>query len=312
MQPTVTPTNATVGAVLTDVDLANLDDATGRVVENAFHDFGALIFPNQHLTEEAQIAFAKRFGDLELLTPDDTMKAVSISNQKENGSVYDPEDFRYKTLRGNEGWHTDSSYMPLAAKVSILSAQVVPEEGGETEVADMRAAYDELSDSMKDRVSGLDAYHSLYQSQAKIGYNIETGAGYGYHTKGAPLRPLVKTHPITGRKSLFIGRHAYEIPGMEQEEGQKLLDELVTFACQPPRIYTHRWQPGDVLMWDNRCVLHRARPYDFSEIRVLRHTRVAGDPKSELVTTGRDERASDFRPSTSNRPDLPQLNKTSF
>ena len=312
MQPTVTPTNATVGAVLTDVDLANLDDATGRVVENAFHDFGALIFPNQHLTEEAQIAFAKRFGDLELLTPDDTMKAVSISNQKENGSVYDPEDFRYKTLRGNEGWHTDSSYMPLAAKVSILSAQVVPEEGGETEVADMRAAYDELSDSMKDRVSGLEAYHSLYQSQAKIGYNIETGAGYGYHIKGAPLRPLVKTHPITGRKSLFIGRHAYEIPGMEQEEGQKLLDELVTFACQPPRIYTHRWQPGDVLMWDNRCVLHRARPYDFSEIRVLRHTRVAGDPKSELVTTGRDERASDFRPSTSNRPDLPQLNKTSF
>ncbi|HIC72020.1 MAG TPA: TauD/TfdA family dioxygenase [Alphaproteobacteria bacterium] len=312
MQPTVTPTNATVGAVLTDVDLANLDDATGRVVENAFHDFGALIFPNQHLTEEAQIAFAKRFGDLELLTPDDTMKAVSISNQKENGSVYDPEDFRYKTLRGNEGWHTDSSYMPLAAKVSILSAQVVPEEGGETEVADMRAAYDELSDSMKDRVSGLEAYHSLYQSQAKIGYNIETGAGYGYHTKGAPLRPLVKTHPITGRKSLFIGRHAYEIPGMEQEEGQKLLDELVTFACQPPRIYTHRWQPGDVLMWDNRCVLHRARPYDSSEIRVLRHTRVAGDPKSELVTTGRDERASDFRPSTSNRPDLPQLNKTSF
>ena len=312
MQPTVTPTNATVGAVLTDVDLANLDDATGRVVENAFHDFGALIFPNQHLTEEAQIAFAKRFGDLELLTPDDTMKAVSISNQKENGSVYDPEDFRYKTLRGNEGWHTDSSYMPLAAKVSILSAQVVPEEGGETEVADMRAAYDELSDSMKDRISGLEAYHSLYQSQAKIGYNIETGAGYGYHTKGAPLRPLVKTHPITGRKSLFIGRHAYEIPGMEQEEGQKLLDELVTFACQPPRIYTHRWQPGDVLMWDNRCVLHRARPYDFSEIRVLRHTRVAGDPKSELVTTGRDERASDFRPSTSNRPDLPQINKTSF
>ena len=312
MQPTVTPTNATLGAILTDIDLANLDDATGRVVENAFHDFGALIFPNQHLTEEAQIAFAKRFGDLELLTPDDTMKAVSISNQKENGSVYDPEDFRYKTLRGNEGWHTDSSYMPLAAKVSILSAQVVPEEGGETEVADMRAAYDELSDSMKDRVSGLEAYHSLYQSQAKIGYNIETGAGYGYHTKGAPLRPLVKTHPITGRKSLFIGRHAYEIPGMEQEEGQKLLDELVTFACQPPRIYTHRWQPGDVLMWDNRCVLHRARPYDFSEIRVLRHTRVAGDPKSELVTTGRDERASDFRPSTSNRPDLPQLNKTSF
>ena len=312
MQPTITPTDATLGATITDVDLANLDDATWRVVEDAFHKFGALIFPNQHLTEKAQISFAKRFGDLELLTPDVEMQAVSISNQKEDGSVYEPEDFRYKTLRGNEGWHTDSSYMPLAAKASILSAQVVPPAGGETEVADMRAAYDELSKDIKDRIGGLEAHHSLYQSQAKIGYKIETGSGYGYHSKGAPLRPLVKTHPITGRKSLFIGRHAYEIPSMEREDGQRLLDELVDFACRPPRIYTHHWQPGDVLMWDNRCVLHRARPYNFSEIRILRHTRVAGDPKTELVKTGRDERASDFKPSTSNRTDSAQSNKTSF
>ena len=312
MQPTITPTDATLGATITDVDLANLDDATWRVVEDAFHEFGALIFPNQHLTEKAQISFAKRFGDLELLTPDVEMQAVSISNQKEDGSVYEPEDFRYKTLRGNEGWHTDSSYMPLAAKASILSAQVVPPAGGETEVADMRAAYDELSKDIKDRIGGLEAHHSLYQSQAKIGYKIETGSGYGYHSKGAPLRPLVKTHPITGRKSLFIGRHAYEIPRMGREDGQRLLDELVDFACRPPRIYTHHWQPGDVLMWDNRCVLHRARPYNFSEIRILRHTRVAGDPKTELVKTGRDERASDFKPSTSSRPDSALSNKTSF
>ena len=312
MQPTITPTDATLGATITAVDLANLDDATWRVVEDAFHKFGALIFPNQHLTEKAQISFAKRFGDLELLTPDVEMQAVSISNQKEDGSIYEPEDFRYKTLRGNEGWHTDSSYMPLAAKASILSAQVVPPAGGETEVADMRAAYDELSKDIKDRVGGLEAHHSLYQSQAKIGYKIETGSGYGYHSKGAPLRPLVKTHPITGRKSLFIGRHAYEIPSMGREDGQRLLDELVDFACRPPRIYTHHWQPGDVLMWDNRCVLHRARPYNFSEIRILRHTRVAGDPNTELVKTGRAERASDFKPSTSNRPDSAQSNKTSF
>ncbi|SVD65016.1 uncharacterized protein METZ01_LOCUS417870 [marine metagenome] len=99
---------------------------------------------------------------------------------------------------------------------------------------------------------------------------------------------------------------------MEREDGQRLLDELVDFACRPPRIYTHHWQPGDVLMWDNRCVLHRARPYNFSEIRILRHTRVAGDPKTELVKTGRDERASDFKPSTSNRTDSAQSNKTSF
>ena len=312
MQPTITPTEATLGATITNVNLSDLDDVTWRVVENAFHKFGALIFPNQHLTEETQIAFAKRFGDLELLTPDDKMKAVSVSNQKEDGTVYKSEDFRYKTLRGNEGWHTDSSYMPLAAKASILSAQVVPPEGGETEVADMRAAYDELSEDLKDQISDLKAYHSLYQSQAKIGYDIETGSGYGYHTKGAPLRPLVKIHPATGRKSLFIGRHTYEILGMQREDAQKLLDELVTFACQSPRVYTHHWSPGDVLMWDNRCVLHRARVYDFSETRILRHTRVAGDPKTELVETGRDERASDFKPSTSNRPDSTQLESTSF
>ena len=312
MRPTVTPTEATLGATITNVDLSDLDDLTWRVVENAFHEFGALIFPNQHLTEEAQIAFAKRFGDLELLTPDNKIKAVSISNQKEDGSVYQSEDFRYKTLRGNEGWHTDSSYMPLAAKASILSAQVVPPEGGETELADMRAAYKELSEDLKNQISDLKAYHSLYQSQAKIGYDIEAGSGYGYHTKGAPLRPLVKIHPITGRKSLFIGRHAYEILGMQREDAQKLLDELVTFACQSPRVYTHHWTPGDVLMWDNRCVLHRARPYDFSETRILRHTRVAGDPKTELVETGRDERAGDFKPSTSNRPESAQLESTSF
>ena len=312
MQPTITPTEATIGATITNVDLSDLDDTAWRLVEDSFHEFGALIFPNQHLTEKTQISFAKRFGDLELLTPDDKMKAVSISNLKEDGSVYESEDFRYKTLRGNEGWHTDSSYMPLAAKASILSAQVVPSEGGETEVADMRAAYDELNEDLKGQISDLKAYHSLYQSQAKIGYDIKTGSGYGYHTKGAPLRPLVKIHPVTRRKSLFIGRHAYEILGMQRQHAQKLLDELVTFACQSPRVYIHHWSPGDVLMWDNRCVLHRARPYDFSEARILRHTRIAGDPKTELVETGQDERASDFKPSTSNRPDSVQLESTSF
>ena len=190
--------------------------------------------------------------------------------------------------------------MPLAAKASVLSAQVVPSAGGETAWADMRAAYDALDEDKKERIDGLSAYHSLYQSQAKIGYIVETGAGYGYHNKGAPLRPLVKTHPVTGRKSLFIGRHAYRIPMLDDAEAQELLDELVTFACQPPRIYAHGWQPGDVIIWDNRCVLHEARPYDFNEVRIMRHTRVAGDPASELVTTGSDERASGFEPSASN------------
>lgn len=300
MEPTITPLDATFGATITDVDLAHMDEATWRRVEDAFHEFAVLIFPGQNLSDEAQVAFANRFGEIELLRGDPAAKAVAISNAKEDGSVLQPEEHRYQALRGNEGWHTDSSYMPLAAKASVLSAQVVPSVGGETAWADMRAAYDALDKDRKERIEGLSAYHSLYQSQAKIGHIVKTGAGYGYHNKGAPLRPLVKTHPVTGRKSLFIGRHAYRIPGLDDDQAKRLLDDLLEFACQPPRTYAHDWHPGDVIIWDNRCVLHGARPYDYSETRVMRHTRVAGDPASELAATGRDERASGFEPSASN------------
>ena len=301
LHPTVTPTDATLGATVTDIDLAAMDVAAWRIVETAFHAHAVLIFPGQTLSEAAQIDFARRFGDIERLRPDPRALAVSISNQNPDGTVTTPQEFRFKTQRGNEGWHTDSSYMPLAAKASVLCAQVVPPSGGETEWADMRAAHDALDDATRERIGDLSAYHSLYQSQAKIGYEIKAGAGYGYHTKGAPLRPLVKTHPVTGRKSLFIGRHAYRIPGLDDEEARSLLDDLITFACRAPRTLSHRWRVGDVVIWDNRCVLHRARPYDFSQPRTMRHVRVAGDPASELAATGRDERAGAFEPSASNR-----------
>ncbi len=300
MAPTITPLDATFGATITDIDLAHLDQPAWQRVEDAFHEYAVLIFPGQNLTDEAQVAFAMRFGEIELLRGDPEAKAVAISNQKPDGSVLQPEEHRYQALRGNEGWHTDSSYMPLAAKASMLAALVVPSAGGETAWADMRAAYDALDSDQKERIEGLSAHHSLYQSQAEIGHIVETGTAYGYHNKGAPLRPLVKTHPVTGRKSLFIGRHAYQIPGLDDGEAKALLDDLLNFACQPPRTYTHGWQPGDLIIWDNRCVLHAARPYDYSETRVMRHTRVAGDPASELAATARDARASGFEPSTSN------------
>ena len=246
------------------------------------------------------MAFATRFGDIELLAADPEQKAVAISNQKPDGSVMGADEHRFKSLRGNEGWHTDSSYMPLAAKASVLSAQVVPSAAGETEWAD-RAAHDALDEATRQRIGGLSAYHSLYHSQAQIGHVVQTGAGYGFHTKGVPLRPLVKVHPMTGRRALFIGRHAYGIPGLDEAASEKLLSDLVDFACRPPRTYAHRWRPGDVVIWDNRCVLHRARPYDFREPRVMRHTRVAGDPGTELAPTDRDDRASAYEPSTVNR-----------
>jgi len=301
MMPRITPINATLGAVVTGLSLAKMDEATWKIVEQAFHDHAVLVFPGQHLAEDEQVAFANRFGDIELLAPDPTLKAVAISNQKPDGTVLHAEEDRYKSLRGNEGWHTDSSYMPLAAKASVLSAQIVPSTQGETEWADMRAAYAALDEATRRRIAGRSAYHSLYHSQAQIGHVVQTGGGYGFHAKGAPLRPLVKVHPVTGRPALYIGRHAYGIPGLDPAESRKLLADLVDFACRPPRTYAHRWQPGDVVIWDNRCVLHRARPYDYREPRVMRHTRVAGDPATELAPTHRDDRAAAFEPSTSNR-----------
>ena len=301
MEPRVTPIDATLGAVVTGFALSQMDASTWKTVEQAFHDYAVLVFPGQHVTEAEQVAFANRFGDIELLAPDPEQKAVAISNQKPDGSVMDAHEHRFKSLRGNEGWHTDSSYMPLAAKASVLSAQVVPSADGETEWADMRAAYDALDEATRRRIEGLSAHHSLYYSQARIGHVVQTGTAYGFHSKGAPLRPLVKVHPITGRPALFIGRHAYGIPGLGEAESDKLLSDLVDFACRAPRTYAHRWRPGDVVIWDNRRVLHRARPYDYREARVMRHTRVAGDPATELAPTHRDDRAGVYEPTTSNR-----------
>lgn len=267
---------ATLGARITDVDLAALTPVEWDEIEQAFHDHAVLVFPGQHLDREAQVAFARRFGDIEVLFPGHD--AVPISTVDGDGRVMDADHPVMQVVRGNQGWHTDSSYMPVSAKASMLSAQVVPETGGETEWADMRAAYDAVDAGTRARVDGLSAYHSIAHSQRKAGF--DSSLGYGM-SEPAQLRPLVKVHPATGRRALFIGRHAHAIPGLEPAESERLLDELLAFACQPPRVLRHRWTPGDLVVWDNRCVLHRACEWDLAEKRVMRHTRVAGDPATE-------------------------------
>ncbi len=275
----IEPTGATLGAIVTGVDLATLDAAAWNDLEAAFHEHAVLIFPGQHLSSEAQIALGARFGEIEHLSADRDI--VPISNKSPDGGLAGDDSHQMQILRGNEGWHTDSSYMPLSAKASVLSARVVPAAGGQTEWGDMRAAYDVLDDATKERIAELAAYHSLFHSQAKIGHEVAVGGGYGFFEGDPPLRPLVKMHPLTGRKALYIGRHAYGIPGLDPDESENLLNELVTIACQPPRTYMHNWQPGDIVVWDNRCVLHRARPFDNSEARVMMHTRIKGDPATE-------------------------------
>ena len=277
----VEPLDASFGAVVTGLKLAQLDDATFAELYQTWLEYALLLFPAQHLTNEEQVAFARRFGDLEFdLAP--------ISNVRRDGTlrVDDESDDVVKVLKGNMGWHCDSTYMPVQAKGAVFTAHVVSSSGGETAWADMRAAYDALDDEARARIADLSAYHSLYYSQSKLGHTPKEGSeysGYGFHNQDPPLRPLVKIHPETGRPSLVIGRHAYGIPGMDPNESERLLQDLVDFACQPPRTYDHAWSPGDAVVWDNRCLLHRAHSWDMNEPRVMYHSRIAGNPTTEFA-----------------------------
>ena len=286
------PTTATLGAIVEGVRLAGLSGDEWRAIESAFHEYAVLIFPGQHLSDAEQMAFGARFGEL-------SIESLSFGNRRDDGSLRDAQDPLMRLFRGNEGWHTDSSFQSVSAKASILSAREVPTSGGETEWADMRAAFEALDAETRERIAGLAAYHSLYHSQSAIGEGSDTTANglaalhagdrnrpatatAGYRAEASPpLRPLVKTHPVTGRAALYIGRHAYGIPGLTDEASERLLRDLADFACRPPRVHTHRWQRGDVVIWDNRCVLHRARSWDLREARVMHHTRVNGDPATE-------------------------------
>lgn len=279
MPLSIRPTGATLGAFVDGVDLDALTDDEWRTVHGAFLEHALLIFPGQHLDARGQERFARRFGEIEILV--ENLRSIPISNRDGTGARL-PEDSHFgRLLQGNEGWHTDSSYMPLAAKASVLSAQVVPSRGGETEWADARDAWETLDATLQARLEDLVAYHSYFHSQAQMGHDVEVGAGYGFFEGEPPLRPLVKTHPETGRRAVFIGRHAYGVSGLSEAESATLLDDLTTHCCQAPRTFLHAWRPGDVAVWDNRCVLHRARPYDWDEDRVMLHTRIKGDPATE-------------------------------
>ena len=281
----IEPLDATFGAVVTGVKLVDLDEAGWRDLKAAWLDYALLVFPDQHLKRDQQIAFAKRFGPLEF-------EMAAISNVRSDGSlrVEKDNDDVMKILKGNMGWHADSTYMPVQAKGAVFSAEVVPSIGGQTGFADMRAAYDALDDARKERVEQLQAHHSLHYSQSKLGHQTKKAdgeySGYGLHDGPVPLRPLVKIHPETGRKSLLIGRHAHAIPGLAPAESDRFLQELIDFACQRPRIYHHDWAAGDAVLWDNRCLLHQATPWDMTQKRIMWHSRIAGDPASETALAG--------------------------
>ena len=275
--------DATFGAVLRGVELRTLDSSTWGYLRELWIEYALLIFPGQFLTREEQDAFALGFGDLEF-------SAAPITNFDKNGKIFSADDDDVvKSLRGNEGWHHDSTYMPVQAKGAVFTAEIVPSEGAATGFADMRAAYEALDSATVTEIDDLCAYHSLHHSMARAnllpttkdadgGYNQ-----YGYHDLEPPLRPLVKVHPDTGRPNLLIGRHAYDTVGLEPQESIRLLDSLNEFACQGHRTYHHQWQVGDAILWDNRRLMHRATPFDMTQPRRMWHTRIAGERATELA-----------------------------
>lgn len=280
----VTPCNATLGAEVTGVDLAALSDAQFSRIEAAWHEHAVLIFREQNLSDEEHLDFSRRFGRLEQsIRRSSTNGLGRLSNVDKDGNVAPPTSLQARFLVGNTFWHSDSSYKRVGAKASLLAAHVVPSEGGETEWADMRAAYDALDAGMKEWLEDRVAVHSYEFSHAPFGGMEILNADELSHLPPVE-HPVVKVHPATGRKNIFAGRHASHILGEDLEASRALLARLTEEAAQPPRVYKHAWRVGDVVIWDNRCVLHRGHRWPDDQARIMVRTTVAGDdPDNEWV-----------------------------
>lgn len=279
----VEPLERSFGAKIYDLSLPDLEQKQIRELYDLWLEYALLVFPGQNLTTDQQISFAKNFGALEFeLSP--------ISNVRNDGSIRDAnDDDIVKSLRGNMEWHHDSTYMPIQAKGAVFTAHKVPSKGGETGWADMRAAYEGLNQSMKEKINDLSAFHSYEWSQKeRFGHKdpkVSEFNSYGFDIDPKPLRPLVKVHAETGQKCLTIGRHIYKIPGMSDQEARNLAQELEEFACSNKEwVYHHSWQEGDAVIWDNRCLMHQASMWDLNEGRIMYHSRIEGDPISEAAS----------------------------
>ena len=271
------------GAKVFDIALTDIQEDEMQELYQLWLEHALLIFPGQNLSNEEQVEFAKRFGDLEFdLSP--------ISNVRTDGTVRDPhDDDIVKSLRGNMEWHHDSTYMPIQAKGAVFTAHVVPKKGGETGWADCRASYKALDQEMKDKIDELSAFHSYEFSQKdRFGHKSKEESefnSYGFDVDPKPLRPLVKTHPETGVKCLTIGRHIQRIPGMTDMEAQKLAKDLEEFTTGNKFwTYHHSWESGDAVIWDNRCLMHQARPWDLTEPRTMYHARLEGNAITEAAS----------------------------
>ncbi len=280
----VIPLHPWLGAEIRGVDLTRpVTRQAFADLEQAFNRHGILVFPGQPVTDEQQLGFSRLFGRLEVnpnyagarmrLRSD----IADISNLDADGRVLARDDKRNLFNLGNQLWHTDSSFKQVPAKCSLLSARELPAPGptggGETEFADLRAAWDALPDARKQGLDGLVVEHSIFRSRSQIGFadfNDEI-----FKQLPPARQALVRHHPASGRTSLYLASHASHIIGRPVEEGRALIEELIAFATQPKFVYRHSWAVGDLVIWDNRCTMHRGRPYDEAQRRVLHRTTVS-------------------------------------
>ena len=253
-------------------------------LEAGMDRYAVLVFHDQRLTDEQQMAFTRNFGALEdarggnITRPEDRRLQVGMNDVSNLGRDGAPmaRDSRQRLFNlGNMLWHSDSSFRPVPAKYSLLSARIVNPVGGNTEFADMRAAWDALDPGTQAEIEDVMCEHSLMYSRGLLGmleYSEEERAMF------RPVRQrLVRTHPVTGRRSLYLSSHAGSIVGMPMPEARILLRDLTEHATQPRFVYVHRWRPWDLVMWDNRQMMHRVRRYDEGQPRDMRRTTVAGD-----------------------------------
>lgn len=282
MPLTLRPLHPLYVAEVGGVDLsAPLSDAQIAEIVAACDQHAVLVFRDQHLSNEAQMAFSARLGPLETsikkLRPGHQLRLdphlSDISNLDAQGRVLSAGDRARMYGLGDRLWHTDSSFKAVPAKYSLLSAHQIPSEGGETQYSDLRAAYDELPEDLRAEIADLVAEHSIIYSRSTIGFTDFS------EVERASLPPVpqrvVRRHPGSGRMSLYIASHAMSIRGMPLPEARLLLLRLMEQATRPHLIYTHRWRLGDLVMWDDRCTLHRARPYDMTQVRDMRRTTVS-------------------------------------
>ena len=275
------------------VDLSRpLSREEAAAIEQGMDELAVLVFHDQPVTDEQQVAFSRNFGEIERSLGSSLMKMeerrlstdlADVSNLGKDGKPLGRNDRTRLFNLGNRLWHSDSSFRAIPSKFSLLSGRIVADKGGHTEFADMRAAYDALDEETRALVEDLVTEHSLIYSRGKLGFNELTDEERVTFT---PVRQrLVRTHPVTGRKSLYLSSHIGGIVGWPVPEALDLIRELTEHATRPEFVYSHKWRANDLVMWDNRQTMHRVTRFDESKPRDMRRTTVAGEAPTVAQAT---------------------------